>query len=79
MVYKRFEDNSDVDWSDIAMLPNEKRASAQIIQFPVNRRFEARLQDVTQVVDPRVAAALDPAWYHMDAIDAPAPAKPPKH
>jgi len=61
------------------MLPNEKRESAQIIQFPLNRRFETRRQDVVQTIDPRIAAALDPAWYHMEAIEAPAPAKPPKH
>lgn len=58
---------------------NEKRESAQIIQFPLNRRFETRRPDVAPVMDPRVAAALDPAWYHMEAIDAPAPVIPPKH
>lgn len=58
---------------------NEKRESAQIIQFPLNRRFEASRQEAAQAIDPRVAAALDPAWYHMEAMDEPAPAKPPKH
>lgn len=56
---------------------NEKRESAEIIQFPMNRRFEARRQEAVVAIDPRIAAALDPAWYHMEAIDAPAPA--PKH
>ncbi|RYE43027.1 MAG: DUF2735 domain-containing protein [Hyphomicrobiales bacterium] len=76
LVLQRHEDDSDEDWSDIAMLPNEKRESAQIIQFPLNRRFEPRRQDMTQVIDPRIAAALDPAWYHMEAMDE---SKPPKH
>lgn len=58
---------------------NEKRESAQIIQFPLNRRFEARGQATARAIDPRVAAALDPAWYHMEAIDDPAPVNPPKH
>jgi hypothetical protein len=58
---------------------NEKRESAQIIQFPMNRRFEALRQDAVKAMDPRVAAALDPAWYHMEAIAEPTPAKPPKH
>lgn len=58
---------------------NEKRESAQIIQFPLNRRFEARHQEAAQTIDPRIAAALDPAWYHMEAMDEPAPSKPPKH
>ena len=58
---------------------NEKRESAQIIQFPLNRRFENRRPEMAQVIDPRVAAALDPAWYHMEAMDAAAPATPPKH
>jgi len=79
MVYKRFEDNAHDDWSDIEMLQNEKRESAQIIQFPLNRRFEARRQDMEQVLDPRIAAALDPAWYHMEAMDERAPEQPPKH
>jgi hypothetical protein len=61
------------------MRMNEKRESAQIIQFPLNRRFEARRPDMTSIIDPRVAAALDPAWYHMEAIDEPAPAIPPRH
>ena len=78
-MYKRIQDNSDQDWSDFEMRLNEKRESAQIIQFPLNRRFETHRQDVAQPVDPRVAAALDPAWYHMEAIDEPAPVKPPKH
>lgn len=58
---------------------NEKRESAQIIQFPLNRRFETRQREAAQSVDPRVAAALDPAWYHMEAMDEPAPINPPKH
>lgn len=58
---------------------NEKRESAQIIQFPLNRRFEARGQETAASIDPRIAAALDPAWYHMEAMDEPAPANPPKH
>lgn len=58
------------------MLQNEKRESAQIIQFPLSRRFEARRQDMEQAIDPRVLAALDPAWYHMEAMDE---SKPPKH
>ena len=61
------------------MQPNEKRESAQIIQFPLNRRFEARRPDMSQTLDPRIAAALDPAWYHMEAIDESAPTNPPKH
>ena len=61
------------------MLPNEKRESAQIIQFPLSRRFEAHRPDTALAIDPRIAAALDPAWYHMEAIDELAPAKPPKH
>ena len=78
-MYKEFQDRLYDDWSNFEMRLNEKRESAKIIQFPLNRRFETRQPDVTQVVDPRVAAALDPAWYHMEAIDAPAPAVPPKH
>jgi len=58
---------------------NEKRESAQIIQFPLNRRFEASRQNVAQPIDPRIAAALDPAWYHMEAIEEPVPGNPPKH
>jgi hypothetical protein len=76
IVYKRFQDNTDEDWSDFEMQINEKRESAQIIQFPLNRRFEARRQETDPVMDARVAAALDPAWYHMDAIDD---RTPPKH
>lgn len=56
---------------------NEKRESAQIIQFPLNRRLEACQPEAVQAIDPRVIAALDPAWYHMDAMDE--PANPPKH
>jgi hypothetical protein len=77
-MYKWIEDNSDHDWSDFEMRLNEKRESAQIIQFPLNRRFETRRQEPVQPIDPRVAAALDPAWYHMEALDE-ATAKPPKH
>ena len=58
---------------------NEKRESAQIIQFPLNGRFEIRRQEAIKAMDPRVLAALDPAWYHMEAIAEPTPAKPPKH
>jgi hypothetical protein len=54
----------------------ERRESAQIIQFPLNRRFEARPQG-SDAIDPRVAAALDPAWYHLEALADPAPT--PKH
>jgi hypothetical protein len=61
------------------MRMNEKRESAQIIQFPLNRRFETRGQDAAIAIDPRVAAALDPAWYHMEAIDEASPSNPPKH
>ena len=61
------------------MQMNEKRESAQIIQFPLNRRFESRHAEMVSSVDPRVAAALDPAWYHMEAMDKPSPAVPPKH
>ena len=57
---------------------NEKRESAEIIQFPLNRRFEGRRQETVVAIDPRVAAALDPAWYHMEAIAEPAPSTP-KH
>jgi hypothetical protein len=78
-MYKRIQDNSDDDWSDFEMRLNEKRESAQIIQFPLNRRFEARRQETAQAIDPRVAAALEPAWYHMEAMDESAPANPPKH
>ncbi|MGV3549920.1 DUF2735 domain-containing protein [Rhizobium sp.] len=58
---------------------NEKRESAQIIQFPLNRRFDARCDEMESSVDPRVAAALDPAWYHMEAVQTLSPAVPPKH
>jgi hypothetical protein len=34
---------------------------------------------MAETMDPRIAAALDPAWYHMDAIDARPTAEPPKH
>lgn len=78
-MYKEFRTDSYDDWSDFEMRLNEKRESAKIIQFPLNRRFETHRPDVAQVVDPRAATALDPAWYHMDAIDAPAPVNPPKH
>lgn len=61
------------------MLMNEKRESAQIIQFPLNRRSEARRVEMAETMDPRVAAALDPAWYHMEAMEAPAPVIPPRH
>jgi hypothetical protein len=61
------------------MRMNEKRESAQIIQFPLNRRFEARRPDMESTIDPRIAAALDPAWYHMEAVQTLAPAVPPKH
>lgn len=61
------------------MRMNEKRESAQIIQFPLNRRFEAGHADMVSTVDARVAAALDPAWYHMEAVQTPTPASPPKH
>jgi hypothetical protein len=67
------------DWSDVEMQLNEKRESAQIIQFPLNRRFETRRPDVAPVMDARVAAALDPAWYHMEAMDERTPTNPPKH
>jgi hypothetical protein len=59
---------------------NGKRESAQIIQFPLNRRFEMRQPEkVVEAIDPRVAAALDPAWYHMEAIAELAPADVPRH
>lgn len=61
------------------MMMNEKRESAQIIQFPLNRRFEARMNEPSLAIDARVAAALDPAWYHMEAMDAPKPSNTPKH
>ncbi|MBX9458418.1 MAG: DUF2735 domain-containing protein [Rhizobium sp.] len=60
------------------MLQNEKRHSAEIIQFPLSRRFETR-PAVAQAIDPRAAAALDPAWYHMEAIVDQPPANPPRH
>lgn len=58
---------------------NEKRESAQIIQFPLNRRFPARREEMAEAIDPRVAAALDPAWYHMEALDEQVPVHTPKH
>lgn len=61
------------------MQMNEKRESAQIIQFPLNRRFEAGRDNMVSTLDPRIAAALDPAWYHMEALEAPVPAIPPRH
>lgn len=61
------------------MHPNEKRASAQIIQFPLNKRFEARRPEIDPVLDARIAAALDPAWYHLEAIGEPTVAVPPRH
>jgi hypothetical protein len=78
-VYKGIVDDLFDDWSDFEMRINEKRESAQIIQFPLNRRFETRRQEAVPAIDPRVAAALDPAWYHMEAMDEPKPANPPKH
>jgi hypothetical protein len=80
IVYKGVVDDLFDDWSDFEMRLHEKRESAQIIQFPLNRRFEARQQDVAATaMDARVAAALDPAWYHMEAMDERTPTNPPKH
>lgn len=61
------------------MQMNEKRESAQIIQFPLNRRFDPLREDKASSMDPRVIAALDPAWYHLEAMDGPAPKTPPRH
>ncbi|MCB1445395.1 MAG: DUF2735 domain-containing protein [Rhizobiaceae bacterium] len=58
---------------------NEKRESAQIIEFPLDRRFPAQRRAMTDTIDPRVAAALDPAWYHMEAMAEPTPVDPSKH
>ena len=78
MVYKGVQHDQIMARSGMQMM-NEKRESAQIIQFPLNRRFEARAIEPSLALDARVAAALDPAWYHMEAMDAPKPSNPPKH
>ena len=50
------------------MMMNEKRESAQIIQFPTNARMIARRQQMTEQFDNRMIEALEPAWYHVDAM-----------
>lgn len=59
------------------MLMNEKRESAQIIQFPTNARILARHQKLAEVLDNRMIEALEPAWYHVDAMHE--AEKQPKH
>ena len=51
------------------MIMNEKRPSAVIIEFPLNARLKGafRREAVAEYIDPRVADALDPAWYHTAA------------
>lgn len=50
------------------MLMNEKREGAQIIQFPTSARMIARRQQTAEQLDNRMIEALEPAWYHVDAI-----------
>ena len=53
---------------DLKMMMNEKRESAQIIQFPTNARMIARREPMAMQLDNRMIEALEPAWYHMDAM-----------
>jgi hypothetical protein len=50
------------------MMVNEKRESAQIIQFPTNARMAARRDQMAAQLDNRMIEALEPAWYHVDAM-----------
>ena len=59
------------------MLMNEKREGAQIIQFPTSARTAARRMERTVELDNRMVEALEPAWYHVDAMRE--PANQPKH
>lgn len=61
------------------MLMNEKREGAQIIQFPTSARMLARRLDRAEEADTRMIEALEPAWYHTDAMrETTAPGQP-KH
>lgn len=59
------------------MLVNEKRESAQIIQFPLDARMNARRLERAFDPDNRMIEALEPAWYHTDAMRE--PSDPSKH
>lgn len=59
------------------MLVNEKRESAQIIQFPLNARTNARRLERAVELDNRMVEALEPAWYHTEAMRE--PTNQPKH
>lgn len=59
------------------MRVNEKRESAQIIQFPSNARIMARRLERAVELDNRMVEALEPAWYHTDAMRE--PTNQPKH
>ena len=61
------------------MVVNEKREGAQIIQFPLNARIKARHQEMAEAMDARMDEALDPAWYHGEAMREPDAAAKPKH
>jgi hypothetical protein len=50
------------------MQMNEKRESAQIIPFPTNARMIARREQVADQPGNRMIEALEPAWYHTDAM-----------
>jgi len=59
------------------MMVNEKRESAQIIQFPTNARMIARREELAMQLDNRMIEALEPAWYHVEAMRETTPR--PKH
>jgi hypothetical protein len=64
-------------WRRFEMMVNEKRESAQIIQFPTNARMIARREELAMQLDNRMIEALEPAWYHVDAMRETTPQ--PKH
>ena len=59
---------SPLPGGDLKMMMNEKRESAQIIQFPTNARMAARRDQMAAQLDNRMIEALEPAWYHVDAM-----------
>jgi hypothetical protein len=59
---------SPLPGGDLKMMLNEKRESAQIIQFPTNASMIARREQLAARRDNRMIEALEPAWYHVDAM-----------
>ena len=72
-----FGTETTIAWRRIEMLMNERRESAQIIQFPLNARINARHMERAAEIGDRMVEALEPAWYHSEAVRE--PSNQPKH